>query len=586
MRATDAKSHTQRETTMSRESFGVVISGSGGSGAMTAGELLLRAAAEAGYYGSMNRLFGPQVRGGEAAALVQLSTEPTSCQPDRYDLFVALDWEKTDQFAPEIPLDAKSVIICDPQAGPVPQSIGKSGARTISIEMGTTGTTPLERALAGKHTNVYAAGVVSAVAGLPKPLVHDALKAVLGGKSPAVARGNAAALDAGIVAASGLDIGLKLAAPSKAPRWLISGNEAIAVGALRGGVRFVGCYPITPATDLVEWLSPQLQKLGGRLVLAEDELAAINLILGASYAGAPAMTVTSGPGLSLMVESIGLAVAAEVPAVVVNVMRGGPSTGIPSKTEQSDVAIAIYGGHGDAPRVVVAPTSVRDCMFTAEWAVYLAEALQSPVIVLSDQAFGLARTVIDPKPVRPQPQSRLTAFSPDAPFKRYAIGGEAITPMPQPGTPSGQWVAEGLTHNESGIPVGGASMHAAQLNKRAKKLAGFDPGSLWGDVWGEGDTAIIAFGSSIGPAQEAAQRLTAVGRSTRVVGLRVLSPLPIKSLAAALDGAKRVVVLEQNHGAQLYQHLLAHKALPADAESIARPGPLPFRPAEITAHLA
>lgn len=571
---------------MGKTSFSVVFSGSGGAGAMSAGELLLRAAAEAGYYGAMNRLFGPQVRGGEAAALVQISTEPTVCQPDRFDLFVALDWEKTDQFAPEIPLDDRSIVICDPEAGATPQSIAKSGARTIPVVIGASGMTPLERAFAGKHTNVFAAGLVSALAGLKAPLLHDALGAVLGGKSTAVMRGNAAALDAGIAAADTLDLGFELAPPSAAPRWLISGNEAIAVGALRGGVRFVGCYPITPATDLVEWLSPQIAKLGGRLVMAEDELAAINLILGSSYAGVPAMTVTSGPGLSLMVESIGLAVAAEVPAVVVNVMRGGPSTGIPSKTEQSDVSIAIYGGHGDAPRLVVAPTSVRDCMFTSEWAVYLAESLQSPVIVLSDQAFGLARTVIDPKPDRPEAVGRLTAFPTNAPFKRYEIGKDAVTPMPPPGAPHGQWVAEGLTHNETGIPVGSASMHAAQLDKRARKLAEFDPGELWGDVWGEGDTAIVTFGSSIGPAQEAARRLTAVGQPTRVVGLRVLSPLPLPALAEALEGTTRVVVMEQNHGGQLYRHLLAHKAVPQDAESLARPGPLPFRPAEITAHLA
>lgn len=571
---------------MGKTSIAVVFSGSGGAGAMSAGELLLRAAAEAGYYGSMNRLFGPQVRGGEAAALVQISTEPTVCQPDRFDLFVALDWEKTDQFASEIPLDDRSIVICDPGAGATPQSIAKSGARTIPVVMGASGMTPLERAFAGKHTNVFAAGLVSALAGLKAPLLHDALATVLGGKSTGVMRGNAAALDAGIAAADTLDLGFELAPPSAAPRWLISGNEAIAVGALRGGVRFVGCYPITPATDLVEWLSPQIAKLGGRLVMAEDELAAINLILGSSYAGVPAMTVTSGPGLSLMVESIGLAVAAEVPAVVVNVMRGGPSTGIPSKTEQSDVSIAIYGGHGDAPRLVVAPTSVRDCMFTSEWAVYLAESLQSPVIVLSDQSFGLARTVIDPKPDRPEAMSRLTTFASDAPFKRYEIGKDAVTPMPPPGAPHGQWVAEGLTHNETGIPVGSASMHAAQLDKRARKFAQFDPGALWGDVWGDGDTAIVTFGSSIGPAQEAARRLTAVGHPTRVVGLRVLSPLPLPALADALDGTTRIVVMEQNHGGQLYRHLLAHKAVPQDAESLARPGPLPFRPAEITAHLA
>jgi 2-oxoglutarate ferredoxin oxidoreductase subunit alpha len=570
---------------MSRSSLAVVFAGSGGAGAMTAGELLLRAAAEAGYYGMMSRLFGPQVRGGEAAALVSISTEPVTCQRDRFDLFVALDWEKVDQFGPEIPLDETSIIIADPQRGVIPRGIAKSKARAIPLAMGHANVTVLERALHGKHTNVFAAGAVGFLAGLPSAPLHKGLAAVLGGKTGETIRTNAAELDAGIAAAAALSLDLRLAPPRPAERWLITGNQAVAVGAMRGGVRFVGCYPITPATDLVEWMAPRLQKLGGRLALAEDELAAINMVLGASYAGTPAMTVTSGPGLSPMVETIGLGIAAEIPAVIVDVMRGGPSTGIPSKTEQSDVSIAICGGHGDAPRIVLAPTSVRDCMFTGEWAVYLAESLQTPVIVLSDQALGQAYTVIDPKTDRPQPLARRTDWG-DGPFKRYAIGADPVTAMPTPGTPGGQWVGEGLTHNETGIPVSGAAAHAAQIDKRARKIAQFDPDPLWGDVWGEGDTAIFTFGSGIGAAQEAARRLAAAGRFVRVIGLRVLSPLPKKALARALDGVRRVVVMEQNHGAQLYRHLLAHQAIPTDAESLARPGPLPFRPAEIAAHLA
>jgi 2-oxoglutarate ferredoxin oxidoreductase subunit alpha len=295
----------------------VVFAGSGGAGAMTAGELLLRAAADAGYYGMMSRLLGPQVRGGEAAALVSISTDPVTCHPDRFDLFVAFDWEKVDQFGPEIPLDENSVVLADPERGATPPSIAKSKVQTIPFSMGKANATPLERALHGKHTNVFAAGAVGGLAGLPSAPLHAALASVLDGKSAEVMRTNAAELEAGLAAAASLHLDLRLAPPRAAARWLITGNQAVAVGALRGGVRFVGCYPITPATDLVEWMAPQLQKLGGRLALAEDELAAINMVLGASYAGVPAMTVTSGPGLSLMVESIGLGIAAEIPAVIV-----------------------------------------------------------------------------------------------------------------------------------------------------------------------------------------------------------------------------------------------------------------------------
>ena len=567
---------------MARALVSVVFAGSGGAGAMTAGTVLLRAAAHAGYYGLMTQLFGPQVRGGEAAALVQISTEPIEAQPDRFDLFVALDWEKVEQFGIEIPLDEASVILADPEAGPMPATIAKSKARTVPLPM-----VRFEKTARGRRINMFAAGAVSELIGVGASDMQAAVAGVLAGKGAEVIATNLESAASGIAAAAALTLNLRLDPPNPAPRWLISGNQALALGALRGGVRFVGCYPITPATDLVEWLAPEMPKLGGRLVLAEDELAAINMTLGASYGGTPAMTVTSGPGFSLMVELLGLAVAAEIPAVVIDVMRAGPSTGIASKTEQSDVNIAIYGGHGDAPRVVLAPISVADCMTTAEYAVYVAESLQTPVIVLADQALGQARSVIDPTDARPKPLKRRINGAPQGKplFARYAIGGDPVTAMPLPGTPGYQWVAEGLTHNEVGLPASGAGMHVAQINKRAKKLQRFDPGRLWGESWGSGDAVVLAFGSTIGPARQAARRLAAAGRRIRVVGLRVLSPLPMAALAGALDGARRIIVIEQNHGAQLYHHLIGQKAIPPSAESVARPGPLPFRPSEIASYV-
>jgi 2-oxoglutarate ferredoxin oxidoreductase subunit alpha len=571
---------------MARTSISIVFAGSGGSGAMTAGSLFLQAAAGAGYFGTMTQLFGAQVRGGESAALVQLSTEPVESQPDRFDVFVALDWEKVDQFAPEIPLDQNSVVIADPAAGAMPASIGKSEPRLMPTSFDDPRETRLERALRGRHVNVCAAALAGTLIGLAPAYLEAALRKVLGSKRAEVLESNARALALGIEKAKDLKLDLTLEKPKPSPRWLITGNQGIALGALRGGVRFVGCYPITPATDLVEWLAPNMRAVGGNLVLAEDELASINMVLGASYAGVPAMTVTAGPGLSLMTEAIGLGVAAEIPAVIVDVMRAGPSTGIASKTEQSDLNIAIYGGHGDAPRIVVAPLSVADCATTGEWAVYIAESMQTPVLVLSDQMFGQARSAIPLPEHRPPVATRRVNGVAPAQFKRYATTGDPVTPMPHPGTIGLEWVAEGLTHNEAGLPVSGAAPHTAQMNKRAKKIAQFDPGALWGEVYGDGETAILTFGSSVAPAREAARRLTAAGHPTRVVALRVLSPVPMKQLQAALKGTERVVVLEQNMSGQLLRHLLGNRALDASAESIARPGPLPFRPAEITAHLA
>ncbi len=571
---------------MARTTLAAVFAGSGGSGAMSAGAVLLRAAAHAGYYGLMTQLFGAQVRGGESAALVQVSTEPIETQPDRYDLFVALDWEKVEQFAAEIPLDEASVILADPEAGAMPSGIAKSKGRLVSLPMTDPAASELDHGLRGRRVNMFAAGLVGALIGLSASDLKAAAETVFSDKGADVVAANAKGTASGIAAAAALTLNLRLDPPKPAARWLISGNKAIALGALRGGVRFVGCYPITPATDLVEWLAPHLTKLGGRLVLGEDELASVNMTLGAAYGGTPAMTVTSGPGFSLMVETLGLAVAAEIPLVLVDVMRAGPSTGIASKTEQSDVNLAIYGAHGDAPRVVMAPYSVADCITTAEYAVYVAESLQVPVIVLSDQALGQATTVIDPSMERPKPLTRrVNGEAPAKPFKRYVLGGDPVTPMPLPGTPGHEWVAEGLTHNEAGLPASGAGPHVAQINKRAKKIQRFDPGAYWGETWGKGDTVVLTFGSTVGAARAAARRLAAAGHQIRIVALRVLSPLPMTALARALDGARRIIVVEQNHGAQLYHHLVGQKAIPPSAESVARPGPLPFRPSEIASYV-
>jgi len=306
------------------------------------------------------------------------------------------------------------------------------------------------------------------------------------------------------------------------------------------------------------------------------------MILGASYGGVPSLTATSGPGLSLMSEALGLGVAAEIPIVVVDVMRTGPSTGIATKSEQADLGAALYGLHGDAPHVVVAPNSLADCLAATEWAVGLAESLQVPAIVLSDQYLGQARGVVDVPPAANGSVGRMKAQGGEG-YKRYALTPSGVSPMAIPGTPGAMYTADGLEHNERGTPSAQSSDHLAQMDKRARKLAQLDPGEAWASVEGEGDTALVTFGSCTGPAREALARN---GQGVKLVSLRLLSPAQPERLKQALAGVKRVLVVEQNHSGQFLRYLRAEYDLPGEVKSLRRPGPLPFRPAEIHAALA
>ncbi len=535
---------------------------------MTAGNMLLEAAAAAGYYGLMTRTSGPQIRGGEAAAMVRVASFPTDAQEDRCHALAAIDWQNVGRFAAEIPLGPGSMLIGDPAQGEPPEAFARSGARYVPVPF-----KKLAAGIAGAWPNMVALGVLAGLLGLPFEAVEAAAR-------KAMKKG----LEAGIAAArlgfsqQAVAHAMKLApAPARSSRWLITGNEAAGYGALRGGVRFVAAYPITPATELLEWLAPALAKVGGTLVQAEDELASINMALGASFGGVPALTATSGPGLSLMIEALGLSVGAEVPVVVVDVMRTGPSTGIATKSEQADLNIALYGLHGDAPHVVVAPNSLADCIAATQWAVGLAESLQLPAIVLSDQYFGQARAVID-RPVLSETNLARETAKADGPYRRYALTPSGVSPMAVPGTPGCQYTADGLEHNERGTPSSQAADHLAQMEKRARKLASLDPGDAWASIEGEGETAVITFGSCTAPVREA---LTRVDGKVKLVSLRLLAPAQPARLKKALQGVKRVVVVEQNHGGQFLRYLRSEYELPAELRSLRRPGPLPFRPSEI-----
>ncbi len=566
------------DTRSARENVSFAVVGTGGKGAITAGAILLEAAGKGGWHGLLTRSVGPQIRGGEAAALVRLATKPAFTMARDFNILVALDWKNADRFISAMPVARGGLVIADPASGSAPRAVQEASCTIAEVPIAA-----LAKEIGGGRENMVAVGLVARLVGLEEEAVMEVIAARLGRKGRAAVDSGRACLEAGMEAAEALVPAFPLApAPERdSPRWLITGNEAMGLGLLRGGIRFAAAYPITPATDLLEYLAPALSRIGGALLQAEDELASINMALGASFGGRPSVTATSGPGLALMMESLGLAAASETPVVVVDVMRVGPSTGIATKSEQSDLNIAVHGFHGDAPHVVLAPLGVADCLFVGQWAVHLAESLQTPVIVLSDQSIGQARVVID-RPADMQFLTRRKAFrATGEPYLRYALTADGVSPMAIPGQPGGQYTADGLTHAQSGAPSSAAKDQSEQMAKRARKIELFDFGDYWGEIEGpeEAETVILTWGSMAGAAREA------LGGDTRLIALRLISPLPVGQIQPALKGAKRVLLVEQNASGQLYRHIRAHMDLPGEVRQLNREGPDLIGPQEIAATL-
>lgn len=559
-------------------SISIAIVGSGGAGALTTGNFLLEAASAAGWHGLFVRTSGPQIRGGEAAALLRLAVDPVGCLPDQFDLLIGIDWLNAHRFGAELKVGSQTLVIGDPESSEPPVAVTATGARIFEMPMKA-----LAKDIRDGRANMIALGTAGRLLGLTPEQLSAPVEKHLAHKGAAAIQASRAGIKVGFDAAAGIDLGKRLAPPAarSAKRWLLSGNEATALGAIRGGIRFAAAYPITPATEILEWLAPNLAKVGGTLLQAEDELAAINMIIGASFGGTPALTATSGPGLSLMIEALGLATSAEIPIVVVDVMRGGPSTGIPTKSEQADLNTAVYGMHGDAPHLVVAPQSVIDCLFTTQWATYLAEALQSPAIVLSDQFVGQARAAVERPADVAFIGARAVATDTSGAYKRYAIAANGVSPMAIPGARGRQYTADGLTHNDRGTPASGSADHQAQLDKRRHKLDRFNFGDHWATIEGIGDTAVLTWGSLTGAAREAIALAARDAIDARLVAPRLLSPSQPERMAAALDGVKRILVVEQTHGGQFHHYLRAHYDLPAPVRVFNRPGPLPITAGDI-----
>lgn len=404
-----------------------------------------------------------------------------------------------------------------------------------------------------KGKNVFTLGLIARIFNLDAAKLKALIRERFGGKSDDVANTALMAFQAGYSYPVGNVLSrlyhFEPVEPDGRAQITMDGNQAMAYGLIAAGVRYGAGYPITPWSSVMEILRAELPKYGGLFVQAEDELAAVSLALGFSFAGHLAITGSSGPGISLKTEAIGWATMAEIPLLIVNIQRGGPSTGLPTNVEQSDLHQAIFGGHGDSPRVVLAAATVEDCFYTAIEAARIARKYSTPVFILSDASLATRIEAFDePDLDGLMGDPSLDLSERPADFKPYDLG--CLTRHAPPGSrmAGGKYpVVTGLEHDEMGHPTGSPRMHMAMTAKRRQKLrdlaAEIPAPEIFGDP--EGEMLLVGWGSTYGPIHEAVIRARERGESLSAIHLRHVHPLP-DGLEKIFAKFKRVLVVELN----------------------------------------
>ncbi len=560
---------------MARKSVVIRLAGESGEGVISCGDILTQAAARGGYWTQTFRTYPAEIRGGPCMYQVRMGQDPIYSHGKDVDLLVCFNQEAWDLHWDSLGPDG--VILYDDAAVEIPAEF-QDRARPVRMEV-------LAKELGGssRAKNMVAAGAVCGVIHFDTTPIEELVNRRYAHKA-GVAEANLAALQAGKDEAADLMASKEIARPAEveADRVLMSGNQAIALGAVAAGLDFFAGYPITPASDILEWLSAKLPATGGITIQCEDEIASLAAVIGASYTGAKAATATSGPGLSLMSELLGYAGMAEIPCVIIDAQRGGPSTGLPTKTEQSDLQHALYGGHGEAPRVVIAPTTVEDCFWSTIEAFNYSERYQVPVILLTDQGLATRMEVIHaPDLSKVEIWDRMTAADASEQIKRYELTEDGVSPMGLPGQEYGQYVATGIEHDEHGHPAYTPEIHTSMQEKRWRKLDPLTNGAARHEWYGEAqpDIAIIGFGSTYGPVREGVDMALEAGLSVGVFFPRVLGPFPVTKVEEFTAKASTVLVPEINFTGQLARLIRGEVGIPVDSR--AKCDGLPFTAEDI-----
>lgn len=530
--------------------------GEGGEGVISSGDMVAQAAARSGLEVLTFKTFPAEIRGGYAMYQVRFSHDKILSEGDGFQVMVCFNQESLDANMSE--LKDGVALVYDYPGGDIKEEVNLDGVTSYPVPMSKIAKEDLG---VYRSKNMVSMGAVAELFNLPIDSIRELVERKFGKKGKEVVEVNYKALDAG---RDHVLKNLKKTDPyamdegtAKKETIMISGNEAIGLGALMAGVRFFSAYPITPATEIANFLSRHLPKSKGNLVQAEDEIASIGNAIGGSYGGLKSMTATSGPGLSLMQELIGLASMMELPLVIADVQRGGPSTGLPTKHEQSDLLLAALGCHGDASKVVISPEGIEDCIYMTVEAFNIAEKYQLPVMILSDGSLGFRTANIDkPDMSKISLVERDTwdgSTNGDDRYLRYKLTESGISPISKPGQAGGAYISTGLEHAESSAPKYTADNHIAMIDKRFDKLSDLEEffQDTEADYEDGAELGIITWGSTIGVAREAILVARKEGIKVSALYPKLIWPLPKKAMTRFIDKHKKILIPEVNKQGQL-----------------------------------
>jgi 2-oxoglutarate/2-oxoacid ferredoxin oxidoreductase subunit alpha len=563
------------------------IGGEQGQGLDPTSDVFATVCNRMGYWVYAYKTFSSRIKGGHTDFTVRTSQDRKLSPAPKLHMLVAIDQESIDLLVGD--LLPEGVLLAD--SGFNPQA--PDGVTMITADL-----TKMARQLGNPvFRNMIAVGASAQVLGIPLEPFKQYVQEKFGRKGQAVVQGNWTALDmgAGIAREQLGDRGFRLGEPDgRSDRLLMTGNDAMTLGALAAGCRTIFAYPITPASEVLEVGAKLFPKFGGVSVQLEDELAAMGACIGAGFAGARALTCTSGPGLSLMQELLGLAGMTEIPLVVIDTQRGGPSTGMPTKQEQSDLFAMIMGGHGEAPRIVIAPGTGEQAFYDAAMAFNIADNYHCPVLIASDLGLALWQQTVDPYDISKvvinrgpiADQSELDKIGRDG-FERYADSETGVSARSFPGMRNGQYLATGAEHGRTGKVTESPTNRVRMMKRRFKKLEKIEVGGVeFPGVEYTGpdrpDVLLISYGSTFGAVVEAAENLAAEGISVGTCQVRLLNPLPVADLTRLVESAKSAIVIENNYLGQLAYLMRANRVPYANVQSLNKYDGTLFRGDEVT----